>query len=95
MQEDISVSTAERPFMKIILLPLEEGSLLLLYPMFSKILSLQMQPLPMLPKDMIFPLQLPPIFLTGMYIFQEDSYLNVWPWMKFMHSSPMTVTMSV
>ena len=94
MQEDISAPTVKSPFMKTIPLLLEVDSLLLLYPMFSRILNLQMRPLPMLPEDMVFPLQLPSVFLIDMYIFQEDSCLNVLPWMKFMPLSPMTVIMS-
>lgn len=53
MHEGISVSTAKRPFTKIIPLLLEVDSLLLLYPMFSGILNLQTQPLPMLPECLV------------------------------------------
>lgn len=81
--------------MKIIHLPLAVSSLLLLFPMFSKTLNLQMQLLLMLPKDIIFLQHQLSTSLTDMSIFQEDHYLNVLPLMKSMPLNLMTVTMYV
>lgn len=94
-QEDISAFIVKRHSMKIIHLPLEVSSLLLLFPMFSKTLNLQMQLLLMLPKDIIFLQHQLSTSLTDMSIFQEDHYLNVLPLMKSMPLNLMTVTMYV